>query len=237
MANEAIATAPAFNVATLQSESSFPVDNFQGVAGNRGSFLPRLQLFTASSDEVKEGKIGVAVYGVVKGEDLIEVGKLVPVIPVAWRAKAMNLKADPPQAYHNQKSPEFIDFQKRSADSNSGYVFGPEFLLWMGEPHGFVTMFFMNKTARNSAPDLRALLPGADGRLRVAVLGAKLIENEDYKWHGPTIMPSSQTIQLPSDDLLEMTVRTFLAPKDYDPAAVAAKKEQATAGAQEEVAR
>lgn len=237
MADEAIATAPAFNVAALQAESSFPVDNFQGVAGNRGSFLPRLQLFTASSDEVKEGKIGVAVYGVVKGEDLIEVGKLVPVVPVAWRAKAMNLKADPPQAYHNQKSPEFIDFQKRSADSNSGYVFGPEFLLWMGDPHGFVTMFFMNKTARNSAPDLRALLPGADGRLRVAVMGAKLIENDDYKWHGPTIMPSSQTLQLPPDDLLEMTVRTFLAPKDYDPAAVAAKKEQATAGAQEEVAR
>lgn len=241
MADE-IVVAPAFNPGALQAASDFALDNFAGVAGNRGSFLPRLQLFTASSDEVKEGKIGVAVYGVVKGEDLIEVGKLVPLIPYAWRAKAMNLKADPPQAYHNQKSPEFIDFQRRAADSNSGYVFGPEFLLWMGDPHGFVTMFFMNKTARNVAPDLRALLPDpATGRTRVAVLGAKLIENDDYKWHGPTIMPSSQTIAPPPDDLLEMTCRTFLAPKDYDPAAVeaakAAKKETAAAGAQEQVAR
>lgn len=232
-----IAPAPAFNVAALQAESQFGMDLFGGVAGNRGSFLPRLQLFTASSNEVKEGKIGVAVYGVVKGEDIIEVGKNVPVVPLAWRAKAMNLKADPPQAYHNQKSPEFQDFMKRAADPNSGYVFGPEFLLWMGEPHGFVTMFFMSKTARNSSPDLRALLPGADGRLRTAVLSAQLIENDDYKWHGPKIMPSSQTIAPPPDDLLEMTTRTFLTPKDYDPNEVKNKKEEVAAGAQETVAR
>jgi hypothetical protein len=235
--SEAIVTAPAFNVAALQAESSFPVDNFQTVAGNRGSFLPRLQLFTASSNEVKEGKIGVAVYGVVKGEEISEVGKLVPVVPIAWRSKAMNLKSDPPQAYHNQKSPEFQDFMKRASDPNSGYVFGPEFLLWMGPEHGFVTMFFMSKTARNAAPDLRALLPGADGRLRVAVLGAKLIENDDYKWHAPTIMPSAQNIQLPDNDQLEMTTRTFLAPKDYDPNEAKQKKEEAAAGAQEQVAR
>lgn len=237
MSEGTIAPAPAFNVAALQAQSQFALDNFAGIAGNRGSFLPRLQLFTASSDEVKEGKIGVAVYGVVKGEDLIEVGKLVPAIPIAYRAKAMNLRADPPQAYHNQNSEEFKDFMRRSADANSGYVYGPEFLLWMGDPHGFVTMFFMSKTARNTAPDLRALLPGADGRLRVAVLGAKLIENDDYKWHGPTVMPSSQTLPLPPDDLLEMTVRTFLAPKDYDPAEAAAKKAAVETGAQEQVAR
>lgn len=235
---EEIATAPAFNVAALQAQSNFTLDEFQGVAGNRGSFLPRLQLFTASSNEVKEGKIGVAVYGVVKGADLIEVGKNVPVIPIAYRSKAMNLKADPPQAYHNQKSPEFKDFMDRAADANSGYVFGPEFLLWMGDPHGFVTMFFMSKTARNSSPDLRALMPTpTDSRLRVALLSAKLIENDDYKWHGPTIMPSSQSMQLPPDDLLEMTLRTFLTPKDYDPNEVKAKKETVTAGAQEQVAR
>lgn len=232
----AVATAPAFNVAALQAQSQFALDDFQGIAGNRGSFLPRLQLFTASSDEVKEGKIGVAVYGVVKGEDLIEVGKNVPVMPVAYRAKAMNLRADPPQAYHNQKSPEFQDFMRRSADANSGYVYGPEFLLWMGDPHGFVSMFFMSKTARNAAPDLRALLPGADGRLRVAVLSAVLIENDDYKWHGPKIMPSQQSLAPPPDDLLELTVKTFLTPKDYDPNQ-APKKEAVAADATENVAR
>ncbi len=238
----AVATAPALNVAALQAASAFAMDDFQGVAGSRGSFLPRLQLFTASSNEVKEGKIGVAVYGVVKGEDLIEVGKSVLVVPIAYRAKAMNLKAEPPQAYHNQKSAEFQDFMKRAADPNSGYVYGPEFLLWMGDPHGFVTMFFMSKTARNSSPDLRALMPTpADPRLRVALLSAKLIENDDYKWHGATIMPSSQSIPLPADDVLEMTIKTFLTPKDYDPAEVAAKaaakKEAVAVGAQETVQR
>jgi hypothetical protein len=236
VADGAIAV-PGINVAALQAESQYGMDLFGGVSGNRGSFLPRLQLFSASSNEVKEGKIGVATYGVVKGDEIVEVGKNVAVCPVAWRAKAMNLKADPPQAYHNQKSPEFQDFQKRAADPNSGYVFGPEFLCWMGDPHGFVTFFFMSVTARNSSPDLRALLPGPDGRLRVALLSAHLIDNGEHKWHGPKIMPSAQTLPLPADDILELTVKTFLTPKDYDPNQVKNKKEAVAAGAQEELAR
>jgi len=207
--------APVVNVAALQKASSYDDTDFGGIAGSRAGFLPRLQLFTSNSEPVKKGEIGVAHYGIIKGKDtLIDLGKSVVVIPLAWRAKAMFVKSDPVLAYHNPKSEQFQEIKKKAdADSNSGNMYGPEFLLWH-EEHGYLTFFMGSKTARNEAPAIRALLPTPDGRLRAAVLSATYIQTKEYSWHGPKVVASSQSVTPPPADTLEVTISDFLNPTD-----------------------
>lgn len=203
----------------LQAQSQFVPDSFKDIAGTGMNFLPRLQLFTANSNEVKEMKIDMATYGLIKGKDsLIQLGKSVTLIPLAWRAKAMDVKAEPkPLAYFKQESPEFQAIIKAAnADSNSGKMFGPEFLVWLSD-HGYCTFFFGSKTARNSAPMLKALLPKANGQMQVAVATAKFIDNGEYKWHGPEISTSGQSLaKLPPAETLYPTMKEFLEPKDSE---------------------
>jgi hypothetical protein len=211
-------------IAALQASSSFDNEMFGGVAGNRAGFLPRLQLFTSNSEQCKKGLIPVATYGLIKGKtELISLGKTVIGVPVAWRAKAMYVKGDDVLAYHNAKSVEFQDIKKKAdADSNSGNLYGPEFLIWLGPDHQFVTFFMGSKTARNEAPAVRALLPGADGRLRSANFSSVFIETKEYSWHGPKIVASGQSLDLPDPNVLEQVVGDFLNPIDSQP------KEKAT---------
>lgn len=206
----------AVSVNALQAQSKFDDSMFGGIAGNRVAFLPRMQLFTSNSDQCKRGVIGVAEYGLIKGKDeLVKLGKSVIGVPLAWRAKAMFVKSDPPLAFHNAKSPEFQDIKRKADnDSNSGNLYGPEFLVWLGTEHGFVTFFMGSKTARNEAPALRALLPGADGRCRTANFSSAFIENKEFSWHGPKVVVSGQSLELPEASVLEQTIGDFLNPID-----------------------
>lgn len=219
-------------IAALQQNSMFGQDDFKGVAGAGVNFLPRLQLYTSNSDLVKSGKIPLTHYGVVKGKDtLFDLGKTVVMIPLAWRAKAMDVKAEPnPLAYFDQKSPEFMKIVEiANADSNQGKMFGPEFLVWI-DTHGYCTFFFGSKSARNVAPALKALLPKANGQLQVAAATSKYIEGKEYKWHAPEISPSAQTLaSMPPPETIYPTVSEFLNPKasEQEPAKEAAPPDAA----------
>lgn len=218
------------DVAALQAQSKFSDDMFGGISGKRFGFLPRLQLFTSNSEQCKQAKIPVAHYGIIKGKDeLIPLGPNVIAIPIAWRAKAMFVKVKPPVAYHNAKSEEFQKIKRAAdADSNSGNMYGPEYLMWIPQ-HGFVTFFFGSKTARNEAPAMKALLPtAAGGNFRTAALSSTFIRTDEYSWHGPKVSPSSQSIDEPDRDALDATLLEFLNPQD---SVVEEAPADATAGA------
>lgn len=217
--NTAVATMP--DIAALQAASDYASPKeFVGIAGAGFSFLPRLQLFTSNSDEVKRGAIGVAEYGIISGKEstLKKLGKTVLVVPLAWRAKAMVVKdVEKPLAYHKPQSPEFKAIRaKADADSNSGNMYGPEYLMWCpGE--GYVTFFMGSKTARNAATPVRALLPKPNGSLRAGILNSVFIEAKGYSWHGPTISPSDQSFEGPPVETLLDTITSFLNPTDSVP--------------------
>ena len=214
------------DISALQQSSAYADEAFSGISGSRTMFLPRLQLFGSNSDAVKEGKIPIAHYGLVKGkDDPIDLGVSVLLIPLAWRPKAMDVKSEPPLAYHKPDSPEFQELKKRSdTEQNSGCMYGPEFLVWMPD-HGYVTFFFGSKTARNEAPGIRALMPKGP-QLNTAVCTAVLIKNEQYSWHGVKVTASAQGVAQPPMDTLIPTITDFLQPKD------SVKKEAAPVAAQ-----
>lgn len=214
----AVSTMP--DIAALQASSDYAeAKDFVGVAGAGFNFLPRLQLFTSNSDEVKRGVIGVAEYGVITGKDqLTKAGKTVVVVPLAWRAKAMVVKdVEKPLAYHKPQSKEFKEIRARAdADSNSGNMYGPEFLMWMPGT-GYVTFFMGSKTARNAATPVRALLPKPNGSLRAGVLSAVFIEAKGFSWHGPVISPSDQSFDGPPPETVVNMITNFLNPVDSVP--------------------
>lgn len=218
--------------AALQQSSEFnDQKGFIEVAGpGFGSFLPYLQLFTSNSDEVKEGKIAVASYGLIEGKDktLTDMGKAVLAAPLAWRAKAMFFRtADgKPVAYHNAKSPEFKKIREaQEADPNSGNMYGVEFLLWLPQVKKLATFFMGTKTQRNASGPVHALLPRKGGGLKLGVLTAQLIDNGTHKWHGTVCNVSNQSFDLPPGEDATKAMVDFLNPRDSVP------EEAAPAGA------
>jgi len=209
------------SITALQAASKFTDDTFSEVGGTGANFLPRLQLFTSNSEQCKKGQIGVATYGLLIKDELTELGKDILAMPLAWRSKAMFVKSDPPVAYHNQASKEFQEIkEKAKADSNSGNLFGPEYLVWLGPQHGFATFYMASKTARNASGAVHALLP-SDGKFKVGVFSSEYIETKDYGWHGPKCTLSTQTLELPPQAQMDAVVADFLNPRD------SAKKEAA----------
>lgn len=208
-------------LAKLQSEA-FSDDLFKAAGGGEGfiGFLPRLQLFTANSNDVKRGKINLAHYGTISGKEktLLDLGKNVLVVPLAWRPKALNTKADPVTAFHNPQSAEFKEYKaKADADANSGFMYGPEFLVYIPDKEiGFATFFMGSKSARNESAKLRALLPVGGSPLRPAMCTAQFIETKEYSWHAPSIMPSAQSVTMPSMDEVNSIALVFLKPKDSE---------------------
>lgn len=210
------AAAPDFGA--LQKESQFTPEVWGGVAGSGANFHPRLQLFGGSSDEVKEGKIPIAHYGLVNRDELTPLGASVLLVPYAWRSKAMDVKSyDKPVAYFRKESPEFQAIVAvANVDSQKGKMYGPEFLVWV-KGHGWATFYFSSKTARNSAPQMFALLPKGN-KLFPGIATAKLISNDEHKWHGPDIKSSAQIVDdLPPGEEAEQVCREFLAPVDSRP--------------------
>lgn len=216
--SEELAVAESVNLFEMQKASEFQDDKYlASLMGNRGSYLPYLQLFWAQTEQVKTGKMDMNVWGLCKGQDEIKsLGKNVLVVPLAFRFKAMYFKSTPPLSYFNPRSQEFMDFRRQAdADSNSGYGYGPEFLLWIpGE--GYATLFMSSKTSRNEAPAVKVLLPKADGSLQAGLLGSIYIKDEKHNrsWQGPKIALSDQTFSSPPSDTLMEVMKTFLKPID-----------------------
>ena len=186
--------------------------------GQYGKFLPYIKIYSGNSGEVASGKMKVGCFGICKGkEDPIDIGKSILAIPIAWRPTAMNSNQSPPLVYHNKASESFQTIMKRAmADSNSGNMYGPEFLLWL-DGHGFVTFFHGSKTARNAATAFHALLP-TDGSLKVGIMTSEMIKNDQYTWFGPKIELSSQTMQtMPSEEETMEAVSNFLKAPDSQP--------------------
>ncbi len=212
---------PMPDIGALQATSEY--GDPQGLAkiGAIGfSFLPRLQLFTSNSEECKTGAIKIAHYGIIKGQDPVkELGKTVLIVPIAWRAKAMDVKSfDKPVAFHKPNSNEFKAIRSRAdADGNSGCMYGPEFLVWVPSEGCYATFLMGSKTARNAAPPVKALLPKPGGQLRAGILEAQYIEGTEFKWHGPKIVPTEQSFEGPPAEGIMDVLTNFLNPIDSVP--------------------
>jgi hypothetical protein len=185
-------------------------DEAFAVATKAGDFLPRLQLMIANSDPCKEGKFPINHYAVVSGQTFKDVGETVDVLVITWRPKALEL-GDEIISVYDPNHNEFLRIQEKSGESDSGCMFGPEFLCWVPKTKEFVTFFMGNKSSRREAPNMKARLQMA------ATLKSHQIKTKKYAWFAPIITPCSTPINpLPDMGDLQSQVDKFNNPPETE---------------------
>lgn len=164
-------------------------DNVFDGLGTGGRFLPRIQLVTANSDKCKKpasqgGGFPVNHYALVQGKTYQDIGESVDLLCVAWRPKALDMNDDIITVY-NPNDAEFKRIQELSEQKDSGGMWGYEFLCWVGSLGQFATFFMGSKSARNEAPNLKALIN------QFATLRSVYIEGKKHSWQAPQVVACS----------------------------------------------
>lgn len=175
-----------------------------------GKFWPRLQLFGSNSDLVKEEKLEVC-YAIVTGKDqLIPLGKQIDILPLAWRPRAIDVKADPVLSTSDINSELFKELKAKADVPDSGAMFGPEYAVYVPEAKMYCTLFMGSKTSRREAPKVKSLIG------RAATLKINLFSNKKYKWHGIVCVPCSTPFDIPSVEEIKAKIAEFLTAEEED---------------------
>ena len=172
------------------NDGSTDLDVFESMSDMGDAFLPRLQLFSGKTDACTEGRIPVNHYGLVDGDDIIDLDTEIIVAVLAARHKAMCTDGDV-QSSFDPNSELFKDFVARSSIKDSGCMYGPEFLVFVPSAGKFATYFMGSKTARREAKKFKPLMS------KPAKLSSKPIEKGKFKWLGPVILPSDEVVDIP----------------------------------------
>lgn len=181
-------------------------DVFKDIATST-AWLPRIQLCGGNSALCQQGKISIGHYALIKSKDEhVSLTNVFDLVPVGWRPKAIFMETGKnPVSYFDSNSTDFQKIKEKSAEQNSGCMYGPEFLVWIPGKDTFATYFMANKTARNVASELLSILKARGG----ATLKSRLIETKQYKWHGPLIVKCSAPLDVPSMEDITLELDKF----------------------------
>lgn len=176
------------------------------------NFHPRIQLYGGNSDACKEGKIPIGRFGLVPDkETLIDLGPEILCIPLTFRFKAMDISDREAIVNSYDKNSELFQRIQAMADvQDSGCMFGIEFLVWLDERKTLATYYLSSVSARKEAGKLRAQL------LKPTLIEAKLMSNKKYKWHGPKVNPSSDSVEEPDAAMCQAAMKAFEDAKDTE---------------------
>lgn len=174
-----------------------------------GDFLPRLQLMTANSDKCKSGEFTINHYAFIRDQNFQDLGETVDVLIITWRPKALEI-GDEVLSVFDPEHEEFARIQEKSAEANSGCMYGPEFLVYIPQINEFATFFCGSKSSRREAPNIRALMT------KPATLKSRYVETKKYKWYTPAVTPCSTPFNPPDMEALKKVVDKFNNPPKFE---------------------
>jgi hypothetical protein len=184
-----------------------------------GPWLPRLQLFTSNSQMVKERRFPAGHWGIpLTPTTIIDIGGNVDVVLGAMRDKALIASGEAFQCSTDKESALYKKIRDMAmTDRDSGAMFGPEFLVWIGQQQLFATIFLGTVSARREG---YAFVSAMD---KPAVLGSQLVgSNPRKRWEVPTIAVGD--------------IFPYALPDEHAKAAAWKKFQEAGSGGEEEVA-
>jgi hypothetical protein len=131
------------------------------------------------------------------GEDIIDLGTSIDVVPFDARAKAVDMSdKEAIVAVYTTKDPEFqrIKNTPKPKDGMSGCLWGPSFLVLERSTGKLYELFFSNKSGRQEAGKLRPFLPTKENgnQPSAATLGIRYKKGPDYGWHVPVVTKCSE---------------------------------------------
>lgn len=189
--------------------NKFTGDDLKAVAST-GTWLSRLMLMGPNSGLVAEKKIEAGHYALIQDKNSFkDLGDQVDLIPITWRPLAMDINGDEVISIYNKDSEAFKRIEKESEKSDSGCMFGPQFLIYIKE-HGFSTFYCSSKTFRREAPKIHSLL------LKGTTLTSQFIKKKRYSWYGPVVSSCSTPFDLPDQEELKKQVHSFNNPEEEE---------------------
>lgn len=204
-------------------EVTNPYDESYSVVVSGSAFLPRLQLFIAASELVKNGNFPMNHYGLVASKDQVEdLGKEVDVLLLSWRPRALDASDKSNiRASSDVNSDLFKEIQENSKETNSGCMYGPEYLVWVPNREKFATVLFGSISARNEARNVHPLIK------KPCTFKSRLIKTPKYSWQSMIVTPCSTPFMIPTEDIIREVIGEFLQPKEL----LGAEKAPDTVGA------
>jgi len=176
-----------------------------------GPWLARLQLFSSRSAAAMERVIPAGHWGIpVSSSTIIDLGDEVDVVLVAHRDRAMWYDGEEMHSSTDRNSPLYNRLKDMAeADSESGAMYGPEFLAWVGEIQMFLTIFLGNKSAR------RETLAFMQVMNQPATVYCRLVSGKKHKWEVPQIKGSKAfPFDLPTDKAIQEAWAKFTKPDE-----------------------
>lgn len=195
------------------------LDVFKDIVQN-STFLQRVQLFTKGR-YIDSGIIPPGHYGVPVDEETIEdLGTEIDLIPLAWRAKAIDMNdRDAIIVNYDSDSDEYKRIRATADnETDSHCMYGPTFLIYERSTGKFYELFFGNASARRESSKLLgfcAISPYAATELSKqtgkkveargplpCTLKAKYITKGTWGWH----VPACHQCSIPFDNLPDIKV-------------------------------
>ena len=173
-----------------------------------GPWLPRLQLFSSNSGPVKERVIEAGHWGIpISASTIIDLGEEVPVVIVAHRDRAMWYDGEEMHSSTDRNSDLYIKLKNMAeADGDSGAMYGPEFLTWIGAQQLFATIFLGSTSARRETLAFMQVLN------QPAAVYSKLV-GKKRRWEVPLVKRlNAFPFDLPDERAVQAAWKKFTAP-------------------------
>lgn len=176
-------------------------------AAKTGDYLPRFQLMTANSEQVKSGEFPTNHFALVQDQKFIDLGEKVDGLIVAWRPKALEID----EIIVTVHDPDDEEFQRIMTKSNEpgemSCMYGPEFLLWLPESGEFTTFFMCSKSMRRESPNVKSLMR------KGATFKSKKISTPKFTWWSAIAEKCTTPFDLPDQTKLEKEYHKFMNPE------------------------
>ena len=186
----------------------YSAEDFEAVISS--SFLPRLQLMTAKSQQVAAGEFPVNNYALVENSNLIDLGDTVDCINLAWRPKAIRLSGEQVIAVFDPKNPLFKTIQEEADGPGQGAMAGPEYLVYIPSVKKYATFLLGSKSARREAPKTQTFLKKA------MTLKSNKVETKKFTWFTPIVTACSTPFDIPDQEEMQEQIIKFNNPPETE---------------------
>lgn len=177
-------------------------------------FLPYITLGGSSSKLVKEGKLGVGHFALMKGQSFIPLSEKFDCICYGWRPRAMDYSAG--LSIFNTANPEFDRIRQAALAGTRNMAFGMEFLLYIPDHDEFALYLFGSTSARNESPNMLNIYEEqTDSYIMVNVSSYLTTNKKKDSWHVPIVTKSESAVtKLPTNTQLATVMQQFNNPVD-----------------------
>lgn len=193
------------------------------------SFLPRMQLFTKGK-YIDTGKIQPGHYGVIDGEEVIDLGITIDVYILGVRTKALDMSdRDNIISRYTAGEDEFERIRQQSEVKNSSCQCGLAFLVYESATNQMYEFFCGSKSARAESKKMIPFLAITPEQAAAAAEKGRIVEpksatpmtlkvryiQKQFSWHVPVAIACSSPIEIaiPTDKVLA-EIEKFLNPSD-----------------------